>query len=340
MNHTIAKPFAEQSLWKAPFSLTLLVSIVVLISILMGSYELSIAGVWHSFWERASNSSEYMVVWTLRLPRALAAALAGAMFGLSGAVLQNVTRNPLADPSIIGVSQGASLFVVTAIVIFPELNLFYRPAVALAGAILVASAIQALSIRGRDSSSIRFILIGIGIAAFISAMISAMLTYGRINQAQEALSWLSGSVYLANWDEVLILSITLLLSIPFLIVTSHASAALQMGEEIATCLGVSVFRTKNTLISISVILAAVAVSVVGPLSFVGLIAPHFAARLFRTSIGLHLTITALIGAFMVTISDLIGRTIIAPFQIPAGLVTVLIGVPIFLSLMLKKISQH
>lgn len=340
MRHTSIRPFSEQSLWKGPLTIALFIITLLAISLVMGSYNISITGVWKSLVGNPTNKDEQMVVWALRLPRALAAALAGGLFALSGAVLQNVTRNPLADPSIIGVSQGASLFVVTAIVIFPELNLFYRPAIALAGAILVAGLIQVLSIRGGDSSSIRFILTGIGIAAFISAMISAMLTYGQINQAQAALSWLSGSVYLASWDEVLLLAIALTFSIPFLIATNPATTGLRMGEDVATGLGISVLKTRNILISVSVILAAVAVSAVGPLAFVGLIAPHFATRLFRVSVGLHLTITALIGAFMVTLADLVGRTIIAPFQIPAGLVTILIGVPIFLSLMLKKVSQN
>ncbi len=309
---------------------------IIAASLMSGSYPLSIAQVWQTLTATAPSDTAETVVWQFRFPRTLAAALVGALFGLSGAILQNITRNPLADPSLVGVSQGASLAVVAMIVVFPEINQAWRPAVAFAGALSVAAIIQSIAMQRTGGATMRFILTGIGVAALIAAVTNAMLTYGNIDQAQAALGWLAGSIHAVGWAEVWSLSLCLAVLMPLLIFASRYMAALRMGPDVATGLGVPVRLARIGLITLSVALAAFAVSAVGPLGFVGLVAPHVARRLTAAGVGQHLVLTALTGAVMVTLADYIGRTAFSPIQIPAGILTAILGVPVFLLLILKQ----
>ncbi|HWV21458.1 MAG TPA: iron ABC transporter permease [Devosia sp.] len=278
------------------------------------------------------------VVWEFRFPRTLAAALVGAMMALSGAALQNTTRNGLADPSLVGVSQGAALAVVSLTVLFSDFSGALRPWAAFAGAILVALAIQGLSHTRQGGSAIRFILMGIGLSTFISSITSALMTYGDIDRAMAALSWLAGSINAASWSDVWTLGLWCAVLLPALLAISRSSAATRMGEATAISLGVRTKRIRNLQLAIAVALAAIATSVVGPLGFVGLIAPHAARRIAPAGIGFHLLVTAMAGAVLVSLADLIGRAAFAPIQIPAGLLTALIGVPLFIVLMVRSRS--
>ena len=210
---------------------------------------------------------------------------------------------------------------VTLIVVFPEVSVAWRPVAAFGGALAVAALIQRIAMRRTGGATMRFILTGIGVAACITATTSAMLTYGRIEQAQAALGWLAGSLHAVGWSEVSYLSLCLLLLMPVLFHASRPMSALRTGPELAVGLGVRVPLVRIALITLSVALAATAVAAVGPLGFVGLVAPHVAARLARSGVGLHLALSAATGALMVGLADLLGRTLFAPVQLPAGIVT-------------------
>lgn len=309
---------------------------ITIASLMSGSFPLTIGEVWTTLSGTTVSNTADTVVWEFRFPRTIVAALVGALFGLSGAILQNVTRNPLADPSLVGVSQGASLAVVALIVVYPEIGVTWRPAIAFLGALAVAALIQWISMQRTGGATMRFILTGIGVAAFMSAVTSAMLTYGRIDQAQAALGWMAGSIHAAGWDEVLSLSVCLGALIPVLFWATRAMSALRMGPEVATALGVRVRPARIGLITLSVALAAFAVAAVGPLSFVGLVAPHLARRIAHAGVGQHLILTGLIGAVMVCLADFMGRTVWAPFQIPAGILTAVLGVPVFMLLIIRS----
>ena len=315
-------------------------ALVVASSLASGSYELSLRGVLGALAGDAPNDTASTVVMEFRFPRTLCAVLVGALLALSGATLQNVTRNALADPSLVGVSQGAGLAVVTLIVVFPGVDVAWRPVAALAGALAVAALIQRIAMRRTGGATMRFILTGIGVAACITAATSAMLTYGRIEQAQAALGWLAGSLHAVGWSEVGYLSLCLALLLPVLLHASRPMSALRTGPELAVGLGVRVGLARTALITLSVALAAAAVAAVGPLGFVGLVAPHVAARLARSGVGLHLALSAATGALMVSLADLLGRTLFAPVQLPAGIVTAVIGVPVFVALILGSRTGH
>ena len=309
---------------------------VTLIALMSGSFPMSAGDALRSMAGHPPSDMAATVVWEFRLPRALAAAMAGALLAGSGAVLQTVTRNALADPSLVGVSQGAGLAVVTLLVLYPGTPTALRPVLAFFGALAVAALIQTIAARRSNGATMRFILTGIGVAAFLGAVTQAMLTYGDLNRAMSALAWLAGSIHAVNWGDVQILAITFVLIVPALIWAARPLEALRMGSEIATGLGAAVTRDRALLITLSVALAASAVAIVGPLGFVGLIAPHLARRLARSGPGVHLALSLVTGAVLVSAADLIGRTVFAPVQLPAGLVTAVIGAPVFAWLLLTR----
>lgn len=315
---------------------SLLLAGIIAFSLTIGSQPTSLDEVWRTLMGEDISKTITNVVWEFRFPRALAAALVGAMFALSGAALQNVTRNGLADPSLVGVSQGAGLAVVALTVLWPTAAIDLRPWAAFAGSMTVAVLIQTLTHTARGASSVRFILMGVGVAALISAGTSVLMTYGDIQRVLSVLTWLNGSINAANWGDVQMLVVWSAVLLPALLLLSRATAALRMGEATAIALGAPVRWVKYGLITTAVGFAAIGTAVVGPLGFVGLIAPHAARRLAPSGVALHLVLTALLGAVLVCLADLVGRTLLAPVQIPAGLVTDLIGVPIFLILLRRS----
>ncbi len=323
----------------AVIALLLLIATLIGVSLATGSYAISLADVIATLQGNAISKPVDNVVWEFRFPRTLAAALVGSMMALSGGALQSATRNGLADPSLVGISQGAALAVVGTIILAPDIDFAWRPWLAFAGALGVAGVVQSLAFSRRGSNSIRFILLGIGVSAFISSITSALLTYGEINQAMSALSWLAGSINAATWNDVHILALWSAVLMPILLALSRVVSALRLGEDTAIGLGAPVKWARYALVAVAVAFAAVATAIVGPLGFVGLIAPHAARRLARAGVGLHMVLTALCGALLVLMADLLGRALFAPIQIPAGLVTAIIGVPIFVYLLQRAAAK-
>lgn len=326
----------------AVVSAVLLLMIVAVLawSLMVGSYPMGISDVIHTLSGNPPSKTAAVVVWEFRFPRTVVAFLAGGFMALSGATLQYVTRNPLADPSLIGVSQGAALVVVAVTILKPELGLFWRPILAFAGALGVAALVQAMSTSAKGGETLRFVLTGVGVAALISSCTSVLLIYGDINRAHSALGWLAGSIHATGWDEVRWLTLAALILVPPLFAAARALSALRFGQELATGLGIQVRPARATLVVLAVGLAATAVAAVGPLGFVGLVAPHLARRLAEAGVGFHLVLTALTGALIVGLADFAGRAVFAPTQIPAGLVTAVIGVPVFVLLILRSQARN
>lgn len=317
-------------------ALLALAASILFASLVQGSYALSYSELWHSLFNPQPQQIASTVIWEFRLPRFIGAFLVGTMLSLSGAILQLTTRNPLADPSLIGISQGASLAVVALIVLWPSAPIEWRPITGFGGAIIAAAVVQWISAGKSSAASLRFILVGVGISATISACTNAILTYGQINQAAAALSWLAGSVHTISWSSCLVLAVGLLCFIPALIWSVRPATGLMLGDEVAIGLGVNYLRDKTLIICLAVALAALAVSVAGPIGFIGLIAPQLVARTIRCGVGGHLVLTALIGGCLVAIADLAGRTLFSPIQLPAGLVSAAIGAPIFLAMIISR----
>jgi iron complex transport system permease protein len=294
-----------------------------------GDFPISPGGVLATLVGQGSPEQE-LVVLTLRLPRVLVAILVGAAFALSGAILQSLSQNPLVAPDVIGINAGAALVAVSVIVLgFPGAML--APG-AMLGAFAAAALVYGLAYR-RGLSQHRLVLVGIAVNAALAAGVSFLLTRGEILEVQRATVWLIGSVYSADWGDVRTLSIALGILLVAALLLGHQLEALQLGDDLARGLGARVERVQLALALVAVILAALAVSVAGPIAFVAFVAPHIARRLARSSGTGSLAACAAVGAVLVLASDLAAQHAFGSVALPVGIVTAVIGAPYFLLLL-------
>lgn len=272
------------------------------------------------------------IVMSDKLPRAVLGTLTGLAFGCAGAIFQLLLRNPLASPDIIGISNGASLGAVLAIVYFSASG-YTLSLAAVIFALLVAIIIMALS-AGSGSVGNRFILMGIGISALASAIISYLLARMELNSAQAASVWMTGSLSIANWDRIRILALVLCLLLPLVALLHQRLHAIAVGEELAHGLGLNVKATRWTFICLGVLLAAVATAATGPIAFVAFVAGPIARRLTG---GTHsLTASALVGASIVVLADFIAANYIPGGDLPVGILTGAFGAPILIWLLVQS----
>ena len=314
----------------------LLTLIVMVINIGVGEYPIAPLDVLRTVLRLSSANPDYdFIVNTLRLPRMLVAVMVGMALGVAGAIMQGLTRNPLASPDIIGISAGAALVAVTLIVMFPTVPAGVLPMAAFGGAALTAALIYVLAWK-RGDSPIRLILVGIGLAFVTGALTSLMITFGDIYDVQRALIWLTGSVYARSWDEVWALLPWLIVFLPLAQALTRPLNALNLGEDVARGVGVQVVWQRGLLLLTAVALAGSTVAAAGTIGFVGLMAPHLARRLVGPSHEGLLPTAALLGGLLVVAADLVGRTVFAPTEVPCGLVTAVIGAPFFIWLLYHR----
>ena len=315
------------------FVLLLLVLGVAVLSVSYGEYRIAPLNVIRATLGMETGNDDYrLVVRLFRLPRIILAVLVGSALAVSGAILQGITRNALADPGILGISNGAALAAVSLLIYFNDVPIQLLPWAAFVGALVTAALIYLFAWRG-GSSPLRLILIGIGFAAVSQALTTLMVVFGDINDVQQAYVWLSGSVYGRGWEEVRVSALWLAVLLPLTFLNARQLNTLALGEESAVGLGVRLELSRGFLILLSVALAAGAVAAAGTVGFVGLVAPHITRRLVGPGHEGLLPATALTGGLMVLAADFIGRTIIAPSQLPAGVVTAVIGAPYFMYLL-------
>ncbi|GAA1944031.1 FecCD family ABC transporter permease [Agromyces allii] len=278
------------------------------------------------------DRTEQLVVFKLRLPRILAAVFVGAAFGLAGAVFQAVLRNPLASPDILGVSTGASLGAVWAILGLGLAGVVVS-GFALAGALLVALIIWAAAWR-QGLHGIRFVLVGVGLAYVCGSLIAWLLARAEVRQAQAALLWTVGSVSDVRGDALTMLIIGVVIGCLLTAVFAHGLPVLALGDDHAASLGVRTDVRRGILLLVAVLLIAIATSVAGPVAFVALIAPAIARRLVDDG-SAALTASVMTGAVLTLGADVIGQFALPEFTAPVGIVTGLIGAPYMLWLLAR-----
>jgi iron complex transport system permease protein len=312
---------------------TLVAALVVAfgVSISVGDFPIPLRDVVPAIVGAGDDQSEF-IVRTLRLPRAITAVFVGAAFGISGAIFQSIARNPLASPDIIGIDAGASAAAVFCIVVL-DTGAGVTAAGALGGALVAAMAIYVLAWK-QGVSPYRLVLIGIGLGAMLVAATQYLLTRAEIFEAQRAVVWLTGSLNGRGWSHVRTIGAALVVLVPVVVALAGRLRVLQLGEDAARGLGVPVERSRLALLIAAVALAAMATAAAGPIWFVALVAAPIARRLTRAP--LALAVSALVGALIMLLSDLVARRMFAPTELPVGVITGIVGAPYLLWLLARS----
>ena len=312
----------------------LLAAVVALFafSLAQGEFAIPVGDVLATLVGAGPPGADFIVL-ELRLPRAIVGALTGAALALSGLIFQTLVRNPLASPDIIGITAGASFAGVSVFILGVATALL--PFAAFAGALTAATVLYVLAWRG-GLSPYRFVLVGIAIQAVGLAGIYYMLERGQIEVVAEAYVWLVGSLNGRTFGDVWPLLAGVAVVLPAAAALARPLDALALGEETARGLGVPVERARLGLVVTASALAALAVAAAGPMVFVAFLAPHIARRLTRAPGAAALPAAALCGAALVLAADLAGRTLPAPGELPAGILTSVLGGPFFLYLLYRS----
>jgi ABC-type Fe3+-siderophore transport system permease subunit len=310
--------------------LVLLVLIMGLagLSLLLGTTEISLA----TLWKGALTDAQAFALWDVRLPRLLLGALAGWNLAMTGVMLQALSRNPIAEPGLLGLSQGAMLTILVTLIVMPHINLVWLPLVAILGGSAVAFLL--IGLVGRSTQTgLEILLMGIAVDTVLSSLNGVLLLYTPPETSYSVSAWLSGSLFQASWDSVSSLLPWLLISVPAVIWVGRALSRYELGEDMAAALGEPTRVTRPMILVLAVTMSSVAVSAVGPVTFLGILAPHLVSWLCPLSGRIRLWLAGLMGALLVIAADLLTRLMSANTPVPLGLSLIVIGVPMFIIMM-------
>ncbi len=301
----------------------------ILYGLVLGSVSIPITKVWDALTHNGTTMDS-QIVWNLRLPRILTGLLVGACLAVSGALLQGLMKNPLADPGIIGVSAGAGLVAVIMMVLFPTM-IYLLPLGAFIGALLATVIIYTVAWQG-GISPVRMVLAGIAINSLLGAVMSCiMILYS--DRVQSVLPWLVGGLSGRSWPHFSIIWPYALIGLVLSVFAIKHANIMVLGDDVARLLGSKVERSRLFLILLSTFLAGAAVSVAGLITFVGLVVPHIVRMLVGNDYRYLLPISAIGGAFLVTIADTVARSWFDPIELPVGILLAMLGAPFFLYLL-------
>lgn len=304
-----------------------------LVSIMLGSVKIPLQEIFAALAGEGAGTHGQILM-NIRLPRTFVAALVGIDLALSGAILQAIMKNPLADPHIIGISSGAGLMGIIVMLLFPEYSALITPA-AFLGAMGAAVLIYLLAWKN-GIQPIRIILAGVAVSAFLGAGISAlMILYS--DRVHSALMWMVGGLSARSWPHVAMLWPYTLVGGMLALLLARQLNILQLGDEMAKSLGLHVECTRLVLTAVAALLAASAVSVVGLLGFVGLIVPHMARLIVGSDHRVLLPASAILGAAVLMYSDTVARVAFAPVELPVGILMAALGAPFFLFLLRRQL---
>lgn len=314
---------------------------------------LLLAGIWleinagyrkispEEMWEILKGGGTKSVRYTLlnlRLPRIFTSLLVGVGLAVSGCVIQGVSRNDMAEPGILGINAGAGLFVAAFLVLVPQSSVSLTvllPVLAFAGSMAVAVLDYRLARTGQGISPRRLLLMGVAVSTAVSSVTTILML--RLPDSDYAFvqNWLSGSIWGANWKNVRLLFVSLLLLGLFVFYKSRTLNVLSLSYQTAVGLGAAVSRQTVVLLGVAIAMSGLCCAVGGGLSFVGLVCPHMARRLVGPNYRILVPATVLTGSVLMTYADLISRTLLSPREIPVGIVAAVIGAPYFLYLLIK-----
>ncbi|MER6200692.1 iron ABC transporter permease [Streptomyces sp. NPDC001586] len=306
---------------------------LIIAAVLVGDSKLLLGDVVN--WAQGRAGRTVTFVLDSRVPRVLAALLAGAALALAGTLVQAVTRNPLAEPGVLGVSGGAALGAVLLVTTVPLAGSWSVAGAAFAGASVASVLVFGLAARGGFRQN-RLVLVGFGIATATAALVSLLIILTDPFNATKALTWLSGSTYGRTLPDVVPLAAILAVGVAVAVVRRTELDLVSLDEDTPRLLGMNLGRGRLGFLTLSVLLSATAVAAAGTIGFVGLVAPHAARALVGRRHARVVPVAVLLGAVLVCTADLVGRTVIAPAQLGAGLMTAVIGTPYFLYLLVRS----
>ncbi|WGE81012.1 iron ABC transporter permease [Actinobacillus equuli subsp. haemolyticus] len=293
---------------------------------------------WHDLWQLTFDDSQWQIWLNIRLPRILLAILVGAGLAIAGTLFQGLFHNPMADPALIGVNSGASLAVALFILlpnILPEQWLLYGTMlVAFSGSMLVATLIYWLGYQGQASVN-KLLLAGIAVNALCFSLVGILTYVSNDQQLRQFSLWTMGSLGQAQWQPLIVASCVMIPTACFALSLARSLNLLQLGEEEAHYLGVNVVRLKKALVLSGALLVGCAVAVSGAIGFIGLVIPHLVRFKFGADHRWVIPTSAVCGAILLLWADTLARTMVAPAEIPVGMLTSFLGAPYFLWLVIK-----
>lgn len=320
-----------------------LLLLAIIVALMVGSYSITPIRVLQTLLGHG-NAKERFAIFQIRLPRMVLALVVASALAVSGGILQGITRNPLAEPGIIGINAGAALFVV--IWISYRTKLYYAsisnataigmPFIAMMGSLVSVLIIYILADYKKGLKPVRFILTGIGVNSGISAIITyyqLIMTRGSYN---EVLTWTNGSLWGTSWNYILMTAPFIFIAIIIVLIRAKILDVLAIGDELAIGIGVEVTKERSIFILLATFLAALATSVAGNIAFLGLLGPQIARRMIGTEHRKMLPMAMVISSIILVVSDTIARNAFSPIEIPVGIVVSIIGVPYFVYLMLRE----
>jgi iron complex transport system permease protein len=332
---------------RVPLIIVLAACLVLLIvtmtaGVAIGSVPLSPGQVWHVIADRIAghpdNSVAGIIVWQIRFPRVVLAAVVGAALTTAGSVVQVLVRNALADPFLLGVSSGASVGATAVLLLgaFASLGVWAISVGSVLGALAAMASVFLVSRTGSSLSPTQLILCGVVMSALFESVTSFLIFRGNPQATQAVLFWLLGSFGLASWNQIPIPAVALAAAMVYLLGQSRALNALAMGSEPAASLGVDVHRMRRNLFIVASLMAGVAVAVSGVIGFVGLVVPHIVRLMVGSDHRRVLPTGVLFGAAFMVVGDLLARTIVAPQEMPIGVITAFIGAPTLIFLIRRR----
>ena len=299
------------------------------LSIRLGTYTLSFEEIWAAF---QPDDKNYFTLMEYRLPRAVLAILLGGALAISGVLVQSVVRNPLASPDILGINNAAGLVAVSVLMFLPNLAFYWMPIFAFLGGVL--SFVILWIVCGFNFRPIKMAIIGVALSALWAA-ISHYLMLTNPVEINTAMLWLTGSLWGRSWSYLNVVLPWLVVLLPLPFIFCRDLDTLGLGENKTSTLGVTVNKVQISVLVLAVALSTTAVAICGPIAFLGLVAPHLARRLVG---GRHRTLlpaALIIGALLLQLSDILARVIDPPTELPAGILTAIIGAPYFFYLLMR-----
>lgn len=318
----------------------IILAFAILLSIAIGSVFISPAEIWNTITGHGAETS-FAILWKIRLPRTALVLLTGAGLGISGASYQGLFRNPLADPYLIGVASGAGLGAVIAMSFqwpYSFWGLFVVPLAAFATALLTVALVYAIARIGHTVPTTNLILAGVAVSSFATSLTSFLMLRST-DEMRRALGWLLGGSIQNGWTSILAILPFIIIGVGVLLASGHALNLLQFGDDQAQQLGLNVTRTRTIILVAASLVTATAVSFSGIIGFIGLIVPHLMRMWMGADYRSLLPLSLISGASVLLFADIISRVVLAPQEIPVGIVTAIAGAPFFLWVLRRSRNQ-